>query len=252
MGLYGSEHIWYICLSLPIAIGLAFLGKLIKSDKWQKLYIFFFALITVILHLSILWVDFFKNDGTVVIGRDILFPAYFCNFIMNLELIFVMELHFKNRFMNSALTFCAYGGIFGSLITLFTNAPSIHTWGYFQSALSHSTMLVTSLLFFTCGYEKVNVFNLIPVSFGLIISGLTGGFVELIYFIMGKGPVNAMYLMHGPSGFEKINGFVFALLFVIVIFAFAAIYEAIAKRKDKSKMWYRNIKDINLYLPIKK
>ena len=207
----GLDHILYICISLPVAIGLAILGKFIINKKWQKLYIFMFALITVALHYSVIYVSYFHNDSGTIVGRDHLFPYYFCNFIMNIELILAMELHFKARFMNNALTFCAYGGILGSLITLFEQGPHFDNYYLLQSALSHSTMLTTSLLLILCGYVKINVYNLIPMGFGILVSGAMGGLTMLIYVINGEPVCNAMYLLEGPAGFEKITGPVFAL-----------------------------------------
>src|SRR5690606_33311645 len=106
-----------------------------------------------LLHISIMWVTYLKNDGNYGYAFDnILFPIYFCNLTMYCLMI-CSFLNPTTKGFKIFATFTAWGGIFGSLISLFypdyyLNTPTLKDWGVLKSMLSHSTMLVGCLYLF--------------------------------------------------------------------------------------------------------
>ena len=250
-----TEHILYIIISLIAVTGIVVGGSFIKKQKYKDCFLTFWALACFFIHISCIYVTFFDNirngNGEIGFAHDNhIFPIYFCNFIMYLQLVASFWFNKESKFYKNFATFTAWGGIFGALITLFITPPGIHNWSSFQSALSHSCLLITSLYLFAGGYVKLNVFNIIPYSFGLLASGAVGGLTMLIYYLNGVPIPNAMYLLHGPVEVPVMHGGYIALIMLVVMFIFLVIWEQFTRKSEDR--WYKTAKDIGTYLPIKK
>lgn len=249
--MYSLEHILYIIISLIVVVGLVVGARFIKNQKAKDLVLLAFALLCFFFHISTMYTSFFsKGTGIGDSYDNQLFPIFFCNYMMYLLLIVALWWDKKTRLFQIIATFVAYGGIFGALITLFVTPPGIAQWGTFQSALSHSTMLAGCLFLFVGGYVKIGVYNLIPFVMGLLSCGVVGGLVELIFYLGGRPSPNAMYLVHGPHEAPFFQWWMFALSFLILIFAFTAIWERFTR--TKSERWYKTSKDLVWYFPPKK
>lgn len=156
----------------------------------------------------------------------------------------------KTKIFNNMATFVAYGGTFGALITLFVTPPGFDNWWNLQAAFSHTCLLMSCLWLFVGGYVKINVFNLVPYSFGLLSCGAVGGIVELIYFLCGLPSPNAMYLVHGPNELPEFQWWIFVICMLAIIFIFTMIWEFFTRKKENR--WYKNKQDLYLYLPQRK
>ena len=266
-----TSHIVYIFVSLALVALVVYLGHFIKNKKGQQAYLVFWTFLCFFFHISTMYLTFFTNrgpDGGFVnhgnaYGNQ-LFPIYFCNFIMYLNLVCAIWNDKSTRLFKNVACFSAWGGIFGSLITLFSTNPGFDpflanpsaatfwgAWPEFQSAFSHTCLLIGSLLLIFQGHVKLSVYNLVPYSFGIVASACLGGLVMLAYYLGGKPIPNAMYMLHGPAEAPGMHGGYFALAMIAIIFVITAIYEEIAKRKDKSSIWYNSNEDLSIYLPIK-
>ena len=262
----GIDHIGYIIGSL-IVVGLViYFGTYIKKQKWKNVYIITWTFLCFFFHISTMYLTFFAKGNNTNHGNaydNQIFPIYFCNFIMYLNLVCAIWHDKTTRFFKNMATFSAWGGIFGALITLFSTSPGLapflenpswatwwNSWYDFQSSVSHTCLLIGSLLLISQGYVKLNVYNLIPFSFGIVVSAALGGFVMLIYWLGGKEIPNAMYLLHGPKECPEMHGGYFALAMIGIIFVITALIEQFTKKKEDR--WYKSIKDINIYLPIDK
>ena len=201
-----------------------------------------------------MYVSFIENNrngiGTGNVVNNQIFPIYFCNFVMYMQLVVTFWFDKKTKLFQNIATFTAWGGIFGALITLFTTPPGFAHWWSLQSALSHTCLLITSLYLFVGGYVKLSVFNVVPYTFGILASGAVGGVVILIYYLNGLPIPNAMYLLHGPEECPPMHGGYFAILMLLIMFIFLVIWEQFTRKPEDR--WYKTAKDIAMYLPIKK
>lgn len=199
-----------------------------------------------LLHLHFLLRE--RRRGGAAAGHQ-LFPIYFCNYMMDLLVFVALKPNKNTKFFRCVATFTAIGGIFGSLITLFSTPPEIAQWSRFQSALSHSCLLLGSLYLYVGGYIKVGVYNIIPFELGMLSCGVVGGLVELIFFAAGLESPNAMYLIHGPKELPEFQWWMFWISMSAITFAVTALIEQFTRKPEDR--WYRTWKDIKDYFPIK-
>ncbi|MGM9858244.1 MAG: hypothetical protein ACI311_03235 [Bacilli bacterium] len=244
------DQIIYIFSSFFIISLIMFLAHYIKKQKYKNLFLFIVASICFILHISTIYTSFFANGGLGTAVDNQLFPIYFCNYMMDLLVFVSLWPNKESKFFKNVATFTAYGGCFGALITVFVNDPCFNDWQYFQSALSHSFLLIGCLFLFVGGYVKVNVFNLVPYTFGLLSCGVVGGLVELVFYLGGLPSPNAMYLVHGPYELPAFKWWMFALSMLLLIFIFTSLWEHFTKEKEKR--WFKSIDNLFLYIPQKK
>lgn len=249
--MYSTEHILYIVFSLLIISLILFGAHFIKKQKYKNLFLFFWAFACFFFHISTMYTSFFNNGGVGNAYDNQLFPIYFCNYMMYLLLIASLWPNKNTRFFKIFATFLAWGGTFGALITLFITPPGFGDWSNLQSAFSHSCLLVGSLWLFVGGYVKINVFNVVPYTLGLLSCGVVGGVVELIFYLGGLPSPNAMYLVHGPVEMPEMQWWMIALIMLFLIFVFTMGWEYFT-RKKKEDRWYKTAKDLNQYFKIKK
>ena len=244
------DQIIYIICSFSLISLILFFAHKIKKEKHKSLFLFIVSFVCLGFHISTMYTTFFSNGGRGFVADNQIFPIYFCNYMMDL-LIIVSSWPDKNtKFFKNMATFTAYGGCFGALITVFATDPGFAEWGSFQSALSHSCLLLGCLYLFVGGYVKINVFNLVPYSFGLLSCGVVGGLVELIFDLGGLESPNAMYLVHGPKELPAFQWWMFALSMLAIIFIFTSIWEHFTRKKEDR--WFKTYKDLFTYIPCKR
>ena len=59
--LFDKAHIMYIVIALLVTIGLEILFSHIKKEENKDKVLKFFAIITVVLHFSLIWTSYFYN-----------------------------------------------------------------------------------------------------------------------------------------------------------------------------------------------
>jgi hypothetical protein len=228
--LFDVTHILYIVISLLVTVMLWVMAKrCMKTEKQKNRFFFIFSLLTFLLHISIMWVDFL-DDAQAGVADNILFPIYFCNVSMYLLFILSLVENKKTRLFRFFAILGAYGGIFGSLISLFypqyyLGAASIFQWGVFKSMLSHSTMLVAAGWLLIGGYFSINIRNVFSYMLGLLFYGAIGVFVNWLFRINGLYDPNAMYLSHPPLAEAPfLNAYVISILMCLVMSIGICIY----------------------------
>lgn len=197
-----------------------------------------------------MYTTLFKNGGIGNSYDNQLFPIYFCNYTMYLLLFTALWWNKKSKFFNIMATFVAYGGVFGSLITLFVTPPGFNDWATLQSAFSHTCMLIGCLWLFVGGYVKINVYNLVPFSIGMLSCGVVGGGVELIFYLGGLPSPNAMYLVHGPVELPEFKWWMFLICMLLLVFTFTSLWEHFSRKKEER--WFKTSKDLYIYFPQKR
>jgi hypothetical protein len=240
------NHILYTTISFLITIiGLIIFGIFVKKQNHKDLIVKTFAILTLIIHFSTLWTDYFSGNTPNVVTPMIL-PLYPCNVAMWLLVIVAF---FKNKESKiftvlSIITF--YLGIIGGVIGIVFNeiyiaTPDLRVWDVLNGLLSHSTMMFGCIYLLVGGYIKIRVSNLISAVFGLILLVADGGLMILLHIIFGLEPPNSMYLLARP--FENIvwlNVATIGLMAVALIFLVTALYEQFALPKEDR--WYSKIK----------
>ncbi|MDD4154588.1 MAG: YwaF family protein [Bacilli bacterium] len=234
--LFDGPHLGYIAVSLTITALLLWLPfRFIKSQKYKDIYLKVWALATLFLHLSPLWIAFL-NGNPAIAADNMLFPIYFCNLSMYLLVIVALWGNKKTKFFNYMATVVAYAGMFGALISLFypdyyLHGTTIFEWGVFKSMLSHSTMLIGCLYLFVGGYFKVNRYNVVTYTIGLLFFGAVGLIVNWTFAAAGLNAPNAMYLQHPPiEDVPFLNVYVIAALMVLLVFGISYTIEVISKK----------------------
>lgn len=233
-------HLTYIFSSLLVTV-IILLGakKYIKMDKNKNLFLKFWGLLTVFLHLSELWVAFLKG-GSSLVHDNMLFPIFFCNLSMVLLLITGFIENKSSKAFKYLAIITAYSGVLGSLISLFY--PSYYlgdsklTYHAVKSLLSHSTMLIGCLYLITGKYFKVEKSNTLIFVGGLLTFGAIGLVNNLIFKLAGLESPNSMYLEAPPiDGVNILNVYMLAVLLTLVVLATTVIYEQLNKLMVRRK-----------------
>ena len=229
--MFNLQHILYMVISFALTGVCLYLGKkYIKKAEHHDKIIRFLAVITVMIHISNLWVDFFQNDGVAQIEQNMIVPIYPCNIMMWL-LVIVSAMRRRGgpvyrvlaEFTFLSGTVCGFIGIL--LNVNFDNTPTLADYDILKGMLSHSTMLLGCMwLGISAGFVKVRMRNLFSTVCGLLLFLLNGLFVNHLFAVTGiDAECNSMYLQKPPfesmpwltTGFMGIAGVTVAFLLAV-------------------------------------
>lgn len=218
--------------------------RYLKTDEQKTQALKFFALITVIIHYSSLWVEFFK-EGHADVPSVMLLPIYPCNICMWLLLIcaFVKKREGIAYRLLTEYTFwagCVCGFIGILLNENYDSTPNLLDYEVLKGLLSHSTMIIGCAFLAVSGIVKIRVKNLISIVAGLMLFLADGTVINTLYRIFELDPCNSMYLVEPP--FENIPWLitpVMGLMALAFAFLVTAAYEYFALPEDER--WYKLI-----------
>ena len=244
--MFDLGHILYMVISaLLSAVVLFLMHRYLKTDEEKYKGLKFFAIITVIIHYSSLWVDYLK-EGAAEIESPMLFPIYPCNVCMWL-LVACAFVKRKNSPIYKMLTeFTFLGGTVCGFIGILLNenygsTPSLLDYDVLKGLLSHSTMLIGCIYLLVAGIVKIRVKSIISVVAGLMLFLVDGFLINSLYAIFNLDPCNSMYLLEAP--FPDIPWLitpVMGLMGVTLAFIVTALYEELALPKEER--WYSLLK----------
>ena len=227
------------------AVILFLMCKYFKTDDKKTAGLKFFAIITVIIHYSSLWVDFLL-EGSADVPSVMLFPIHPCNVCMWL---LVASAFIKNKTsvpyrILTEFTFWA-GTVCGSIGILlnenYDSTPSLLDYDVLKGLLSHSTMLIGCIYLLASGIVKIRVKNVFSVIAGLLLFVVDGAIINTIYAICNLEPCNSMYLLEPPfADIPWLITPVMGLMGVAVAFICTAVYEQI--NLPKEERWYTLLK----------
>ena len=240
--MFGTVHILYMIISVLIsAVLLVIISMKVKEQSSKEGILKFFAVATVIIHYSSLWVDLF-TDGTATVQSPMLLPIHPCNVCMWLLLIsaFVKRREGTLYRLLTEFTFWA-GTVCGTIgIVLnenFGNNPTLADYEVLKGMLSHSTMLFGAIYLLVGGFVKIRVFNVLSVVSGLLLFVADGAIINTLYLVFLDERCNSMYLQEPPfPDMPWLNTLVMGILGVLVAFSISALYELIALPKEER--WY--------------
>lgn len=229
-----------------ITVGILLLAFFFcKTDKSKSIAIKFFAVITVILHYSTLWVDYLTT-GVAIAEPPMLFPIYPCNICMWLLLIsaFIKR---RNNFAYRTLTeFTFWAGCVCGFIGILFNEhyaanPNLLDYHVLKGLLSHSTMIVGAAMLAVLGIVKIRIKNVLSVAIGLTFFIIDGAAINALYAHFELPPCNAMYLLEAPfSSLPWLGTTTVGLMALATALILSALYEQIFV--PKSERWYMLIK----------
>lgn len=226
-------------ISGAITVALLILAHLLaKTETAKNRILKFFAIITVIIHYSNLWVDYFASGGTATVENNQILPVYPCNVVMWMLLAAALTRNKKSVIFHMLGEFCFWGGTVCGVIGIvlnanFDNTPTLADYDILKGMLSHSTMLFGCLYLLVGGFIRIRVFNAVSVAAGLGTFVLCGLGVNRLYERFGMEAPDGMFLKSNP--YTSISPIILGVVAVALLFAGLAIWEL---RLPKEERWY--------------
>ena len=237
--MFNLSHILYLVISAIATIGLLILFKFTVKKKNHKFLILkVFAILTVVLHFSTLYVDFFKT-GIATVESPQLLPIYPCNIVMWLLLICAFIKNPENKVARTVLEFTFWAGIVCGIIGVvfnenYGNNPTLTDWSVFKGLLSHSTMIFGCLYILLAGLIKIRVRNCVSVFLGLCLFLLDGFIINSLYKIFKLGECNSMYLQELPFvNAPWLNVYTIGIFAIVLVFVLTILYEQLFVKKEE-------------------
>ena len=220
---------------------LFLMHKYFKTEDKKTAGLKFFAVITVIIHYSSLWVDYL-TEGSAEVSSVMLFPIHPCNVCMWLLIASAFIKNKSSAAYRILAEYTFWGGTVCGFIGILLNenydsTPSLLDYEVLKGLLSHSTMLIGCIYLLVSGIVKIRVRNIISVVAGLLLFVVDGAIINTLYAIFDLDPCNSMYLLEAP--FPDIPWLitpVMGLAGVLFAFAVTATYEYFALPKEER--WY--------------
>ena len=97
--MFNLQHVLYMVISAIVTALLLWLcARKIKTQRKKDLILKLSAIVTVIVHISDAYVNFFKNAGVAYVDSTHIFPIFPCNIIMWMLLIAAFTENKNGRF----------------------------------------------------------------------------------------------------------------------------------------------------------
>jgi hypothetical protein len=243
LAMFNLQHILYMVISGVLSVVLLVLPrKLVTDENTKNRILKFWAIITVVIHYSNLWVDYFASGGTATVENNQILPVYPCNVVMWMLLVASLLKDKKSLLFRILSEFCFIGGtvcgVVGIVLNVnFGNNPTLADYDILKGMVSHSTMLMGCLYLFVGGYVKIRVFNAVSVTAGLGTFVLCGILVNGLYEAFGMEPPDGMFLRSNP--YVSVSPMVLGVVLIVVMFVGLALWELRLPEEDR---WYKKLK----------
>ena len=241
--MFNLQHILYMVISGLLSVVLLVLPrKLVTDENTKNRILKFWAIVTVVIHYSNLWVDYFASGGTATVENNQILPVYPCNVVMWMLLVASLLKDKKSLLFLILSEFCFIGGtvcgVVGIVLNVnFGNNPTLADYDILKGMLSHSTMLMGCLYLFVGGYIKIRVFNAVSVTAGLGTFVLCGMLVNGLYETFGMEAPDGMFLRSNP--YLSVSPMVLGVLLIVLMFIGLALWELRLPEEDR---WYKKMK----------
>lgn len=241
--MFNLQHILYMVISgILSAILLMLAARYAKKEEAKNFILKFFAIITVVIHYSNLWVDFFVTGGEATIENNHILPVYPCNVVMWMLLVASLLQNKKRTLFHILGEFCFYGGTVCGVIGIvlnanFGNTPTLADYNILKGMVSHSTMLLGCIYMLVGGFIRIRMFNVVSVTTGLASFVVCGLLVNGLYEANGMEAPDGMFLQSNP--YFKTSPIVLGLLAVAVLFCILSVRELRLPREER---WYAKLK----------
>ncbi len=246
--LFDTTHILYMVISALITAGLLVLAVFfIKKQEHKNLILKIIAVVTIALHYSNIWVEFFANQGSMDgLEDNHLLLIYPCHIIMWMLLISAFIKNKSNLAFRIMAEFCFWGGVVcasaGIIANInYNNTPSLADWNILKGLLSHSTLLLGCIYLLVGKFIKINMFNVVSVALGLTFFFVDGLVINWLYKICKIPEVNAMYLLYSPfESMPWLNPMLLGVSALIILTVGLGLYELSFPTEER---WYVKLKN---------
>ena len=247
--LFDMGHVLYMVISTLVIVGLLVLSKVFVKEQERKNKILkIAAIVTVILHYSNLYVEYFSSGSALVENSELL-PIYPCHIAMWLLVAIAFWKKREGILYKIVTEFTFYlgvaGGILGILLNIaYESNPNLADWYVLKGLLSHSTMLFGCIYLFIGDYVKIRVNNIKSMGVGLVCMLIHAVLVIGLFEAFHLDPPNAMYLLGVPFEAPKwFNTWTIGCLIFVALFIVTSLYEYF--RLPKEERWYIKLKQRN-------
>lgn len=245
--LFDLPHILFMLISgLALVVSLTLCRLFVKSQKTKNVILKIAAWSTVIIHFSVIYVDYFTT-GTAQVGANLILPIYPCNIAMWFLLAVALIKNKESKVFKTLAEITFYlgivGGIFGiALNEVYSNNPNLANWDVMNGLLSHATLLFGCIYLLVGGYIKIRVSNVISIIIGLLFLFVDGWLMIGLFRIFKLDPPNTMYLLEPPvAAAPWFNTYLIGIVAIVLFFTITAIFEQIALKKEER--WYNKLKN---------
>ena len=240
--MFNTQHILYMVISgIITVVVLCLAARYAKDQKSKNLILKLSAIITVMIHYSNLWVDYFVTGGNATIENNQILPVYPCNVVMWMLLVASLLQNKKRLLFQILSEFCFFVGTICGIVGIvlnanFDNTPTLADYDILKGLLSHSTMLFGCLDMRVGKYVRVRVFNAVSVTIGLGTFVICGVGVNMLYEHFGMTPPDGMFLKSNP--YIPVSPVILGLWVVVIMFCGLAIWEMRLPKEDR---WYSKL-----------
>ncbi len=248
--MFGTTYFIYMGISFALMAALIYLGKrFLKTDEAHNMAIRIVSIITVLVHISPLWVNFL-NNGSAEVESVMLFTIHPCNVCMWLLVISTamkrntVAYRLLSEFVCLGGTVCGFVGLVFN--ENFGNNPTLADWDILKGLISHSTMLLGTIYLGVSGLVKIRLRGVVSVASGLLLFVINGAIINGIYSLAGLDPCNSMYLQEPPfAAVPWITTPVIGVAGILVTVIFTSVFEKLATgKKWKEIFTLRNLFDL--------
>ena len=224
------------------ALLLYFASRFITKDRNKSRVLKLSALLTVIIHISDIWVGYFKSGGDVSVESVHILPMYPCNIVMWMLLITAFIENKDGKLFRLLGEFCFVVGTLSGVIGILLNEnfdanPTLTDYYVLKGLLSHSTMIFGCLYLFVGGYVKPGISSTLSLFFGFGTFVVCGLLVNLLYGAFGMESPDGIWLNGVP--YLGVSSVVLGFFVVVIYFAAFALCEL---RLPKDERWYSKIR----------
>jgi hypothetical protein len=244
--MFNTQHVLYMVISGILTAGLLCLAwRFATSDRSRNFILKFSAVITVVIHYSSLWVDYFASGGSAQVENNMILPVYPCNVVMWMLLIAAFTENKRSLPFRMLSDFCFYVGTVCGIIGIafnvnFGNTPTLADYDILKGMLSHSTMLFGCIYMRVGKFMKVRMFNIVSIVTGLAIFILCGVAVNQLYEHFGMEPPDGMFLKSNP--YTDVSPITLGIIAIAFLFCFLALWELRLPREER---WYAKLHSRN-------
>ena len=241
--MFNLQHILYMLISGALTALLIFIFvKRINTERGKNLVLKTVAVLTVIIHYSVLLVEYLRDGGTAYVGNTYILPMYPCNVIMWLFLILAFLDNKKGIVFRVLSEFCFLVGTVCVIVGIvfnfnFDSTPTLLDYEVLKGLLSHSVLLVGCLYLYFGKYVKIGIFNSVSLFFGFLTFVICGTAVILLFTAFDIPVVDGFYLKEVPG--IGVSSVILGFLLVLVVFGIYALTEL---RLPCEKRWYSRVK----------
>ncbi|MBQ8545977.1 MAG: hypothetical protein IJ437_03440 [Clostridia bacterium] len=244
--LFDLPHILYMVFSGIVTAGILITASfLIKKQTSKDWFLRFWAIITVVIHFSSIYYDYFiVKIEHPELELSMFIPAFACNVCMWLLVIYAFA-NKENKFMKLVSHFLALGGIVCGAVGILLNEAydrnGLTDFDTVKGLLSHSTMLVGCIYIMVGKYVKIRVHSVFGVACGLLILLVDGAVVNALNKIFDMPSVNSMYLEGAPfDNMPYLNTITIGIVGIVATFLIGVIVEFFSL--EKNDRWYSKIR----------